>query len=75
MSDLPRKPATAEATVGYQPAADNRTYYALWGNLTLFDRNFNYSYGLSTLGLFNVSRKALSIPGISAVQVGLERLA
>lgn len=49
-SDLPRRLDTAEAPAGTTPAAGDISYYAPWGNLALFYRDFPYSEGLVRLG-------------------------
>ncbi len=46
ISDLPRKLNIKGAPAGSEPAAGDITYYAPWGNLALFYRDFAYSDGL-----------------------------
>jgi len=50
ISDLPRKLTIQGAPAGSEPAAGDITYYAPWGNLALFYRDFAYSDGLVKLG-------------------------
>jgi hypothetical protein len=50
IADLPRRLATTEAPPGVEPRAGDITYYAPWGNLALFYRDFTYSAGLVRLG-------------------------
>jgi hypothetical protein len=46
------------------------TYYAPWGNLAIFYRDFGYSSGLVSLGRIESGIEALSAPG--AVQTTIE---
>lgn len=50
IADLPRHLATDSASDGIQPVAGDLTYYAPWGNLAIFYRDFGYSRGLVLLG-------------------------
>jgi hypothetical protein len=50
IADLPRRLSTVEAPPGTEPRAGDITYYAPWGNLALFYRDFTYSDGLIHLG-------------------------
>lgn len=47
---LPRKLTTQDAPKGIDPDAEDITYYAPWGNLAIFYRDFGYSTGLIKLG-------------------------
>lgn len=47
---LPRRLSTTEAPRGYTPAAGDLAYYAPWGNLAIFHKDFGYSAGLVRLG-------------------------
>ncbi len=53
ISYLPRKLSTADAPAGSDPSVGDITYYAPWGNLALFYRDFGYSKGLIRLGSFD----------------------
>lgn len=46
----PRRLTTSAAPPGLQPKAGDLAYYAPWGNLALFHRDFRYSEGLILLG-------------------------
>jgi hypothetical protein len=46
IADLPKKLSTSGAPAGYAPQPGDFAYYAPWGNLSIFYRNFNYSSGL-----------------------------
>ena len=50
ISTLPRKLATQDAPGGCDPSVGDFTYYAPWGNLAIFYRDFRYSNGLIILG-------------------------
>jgi hypothetical protein len=50
ISDLPRRLSTAGAPKGLDPEMGDITYYAPWGNLAIFYRDFDYSLGLVKLG-------------------------
>jgi hypothetical protein len=50
ISDLPRRLSTKGAPDGTAASAGDITYYAPWGNLALFYRDFTYSEGLVRLG-------------------------
>jgi hypothetical protein len=52
ISDLPKKLSTKDAPPGYDPSVGDITYYAPWGNLALFHKDFGYSSGLVKLGTF-----------------------
>ena len=50
VSDLPRKLTTAGAPAGVDPDVGDITYYAPWGNLAIFYKDFGYASGLVKLG-------------------------
>jgi hypothetical protein len=60
---LPRKLSTEDAPAGSDPAIGDVTYYAPWGNLALFHKDFRYSSGLIQLGKTDSGLEALSMPG------------
>lgn len=47
---LPRKLSTQGAPAGVTPSAGDITYYAPWGNLAIFYKDFGHSAGLIKLG-------------------------
>jgi len=57
---LPRKLSTLGAQA---PDAGHITYYAPWGNLAIFYRDFGYSAGLIRLGRFDAGIEALEVRG------------
>ena len=58
-----RKLATTGAPEGYDPSAGDITYYAPWGNLALFYKDFSYSRGLIRLGEFDDGGALLKFRG------------
>lgn len=50
VSDLPRRLTTDDAPAGADPAIGDIAYYAPWGNLAIYYRDFGYSSGLVKLG-------------------------
>lgn len=63
ISDLPRKLSVNGAPAGVTPVAGDITYYAPWGNLALFYKNFSYSAGLVRLGKMDSTPEVLTRPG------------
>jgi hypothetical protein len=60
---LPRKLSTAGAPEGSDPSVGDITYYAPWGNLAIFYKDFRYSSGLIQLGRVDSGIEALAVPG------------
>jgi hypothetical protein len=50
IADLPKKLSTRGAPAGFDPDVGDIAYYAPWGNLAVFYRDFGYSSGLVKLG-------------------------
>ena len=50
IADLPERLSTDGAPEGFTPVAGDIAYYAPWGNLAIFYRNFRYSRQLIHLG-------------------------
>jgi hypothetical protein len=69
---LPRKLATAGAPKGTDPDVGDITYYAPWGNLALFYRDFGYSAGLVKLGRLDGGVEILQRGG--ALEARIERM-
>jgi len=63
ISDLPRSLSRAGAPAGTQPSAGDIAYYAPWGNLAIFHRDFRYSDGLISLGRIDGGVEMLQRPG------------
>lgn len=60
VSDLPKKLSTAGAPAGYKASAGDITYYAPWGNLAIFYKDFSYAGGLVKLGHIDGDLNALA---------------
>jgi hypothetical protein len=71
ISYLPRKLSTKGAPPGCDPSVGDITYYAPWGNLALFYKDFGYSSGLVKLGSFDSGVEALNRFGSLRVTIEL----
>lgn len=60
VSDLPKELSTEGAPYGIDPSIGDITYYAPWGNLAFFYRDFGYSRGLVRLGRIESGIEVLS---------------
>ena len=69
-SYLPRKLSTEGAPAGSDPAVGDIAYYAPWGNLAIFHRDFGYSSGLVILGKIESGVEVFTAP--SSVKVTIE---
>ena len=63
ISDLPKRLSTQGAPAGCKASIGDITYYAPWGNLALFHKDFVYSVGLVKLGTLDSGVEVLSQPG------------
>ena len=70
---LPRKLSTEGAPPGSDPSVGDVSYYAPWGNLAIFRRDFRYSSGLIKLGKVDTGIEALNVPGSVKVTIDLIR--
>jgi hypothetical protein len=68
----PRKLSTAGAPAGVDPSVGDIAYYAPWGNLAIFYKDFGYSRGLIGLGRIDSGLEALNVPG--SLKVTIERV-
>src|SRR5512139_382879 len=71
ISDLPKRLSTEGAPSGSDPSVGDITYYAPWGNLAIFYRNFGYSNGLVILGKIDGGIEAFNVPGSLRVTIEL----
>lgn len=62
ISDLPKKLSTEGAPAGSDPEVGDIAYYAPWGNLAIFHKDFGYSSGLVILGKIDGNVDALREP-------------
>jgi hypothetical protein len=60
IADLPRQLSTEGAPPGVDPEAGDIAYYAPWGNLAIYYRDFGYSRGLVRLGRIEAGAEAPS---------------
>lgn len=57
---LPNKLSSEGAPAGFEPSAGDVTYYAPWGNLAIFYRDFGFADGLVPLGVVESGLKELA---------------
>lgn len=69
ISYLPRKLSTRKAPLGYLPRTGDVAYYAPWGNLALYHKDFDYSPGLIRLGHVQSGLDRLRTPGPMKVRI------
>ena len=73
VADLPTRLSIANAPEGVEPKAGDIAYYAPWGNLAIFYRDFGYSRGLVRLGRLESDSHFLA--GDATIPVRIERIA
>lgn len=66
---LPRKLSTLGAPAGIDPDVGDIAYYAPWGNLALFYKDFGYSAGLIRLGRFDAGVETIKARGNLKVKI------
>jgi len=69
VADLPRSLTTEGAPPSYAAKAGDITYYAPWGNLAIFYRDFRSASGLVRLGAFDGDIEALRQSGEFRVRI------
>jgi len=71
IADLPRPLSTAGAPAGADPVIGDLAYYAPWGNLAIYYRDFAYSPGLVRLGRLdsNAATLAATAPGAARIEI------
>ena len=71
VADLPRPLSTAGAPDGATPVVGDIAYYAPWGNLAIYYRDFAYSRGLVRLGRIKGDASALGDmgPGKARIEI------
>lgn len=60
IGDLPHRLSTKGAPDGFEPAAGDLAFYAPWGNLALFYRDFSWSRALIRLGRITAGAEKLA---------------
>jgi hypothetical protein len=63
VSDLPKRLSTDGAPSGSDPDVGDIAYYAPWGNLAIYYKDFGYSNGLIILGKIDSGPEAFDVPG------------
>ena len=63
ISNLPKKLSTKDAPAGIDPSIGDIAYYAPWGNLAIFYKDFAYSRGLVKLGRIDSRTDVFDRPG------------
>jgi hypothetical protein len=71
ISDLPKRLSTEGAPSGSDPSVGDITYYAPWGNLAIFYKDFGFSSGLVILGKIDSGVEAFNVPGSVKVTIEL----
>jgi hypothetical protein len=71
ISNLPKRLSTENAPSGSDPSVGDITYYAPWGNLAIFYKDFGYSRGLVILGKIDSGMEAFRVPGSVKVTIEL----
>ena len=66
---LPRKLPTQGAPKGIDPYVGDLTYYAPWGNLAIFYRDFGYSTGLIKLGRIESGLSHLTTTSAASITI------
>lgn len=69
IADLPGALSTKGAPEGYTPSAGDISYYAPWGNLAIFHKDFRFSSGLVLLGRLDSGLDAMRRLGPMSVRV------
>lgn len=65
----PRKLSISGAPPGVDPQVGDVAYYAPWGNLAIFYRDFGYSAGLVRLGRIDGDVSALAVRGTVKMRI------
>lgn len=73
ISNLPKRLSIEDAPPGSDPSVGDIAYYAPWGNLAIYYRDFGYSNGLVILGKIEGGIEALNVPGSVDVTVELAK--
>ncbi len=69
ISDLPKRLSTKAAPDGVDPSVGDIAYYAPWGNLAIFYKDFGYSRGLVRLGHVDAGADVFDRPGTLRVTI------
>lgn len=69
ISNLAKKLSTKGASDGVDPSVGDIAYYAPWGNLAIFYKDFGYSAGLVKLGRIDSGAEVFRRPGTLRVTI------
>jgi hypothetical protein len=69
ISNLAKKLSTKGAPDGLEPSVGDIAYYAPWGNLAIFYKDFGYSAGLVKLGRIDSGAEVFRRPGTLRVTI------
>ena len=72
IANLPERLSTKGAPEGIDPAVGDIAYYAPWGNLAIFYKDFGYSRGLVKLGRIDAEADVFQRSG--ELQVTIQRI-
>lgn len=72
VSDLPKRLSTKGEPSGIDPDVGDITYYAPWGNLAIFYKDFGYASGLVKLGTIDSGLDYLKKKGSFEVTIKLD---
>ncbi|MDY0780459.1 cyclophilin-like fold protein [Tenacibaculum sp. IB213877] len=67
-----KKLTTKDAPKGFDPSVGDLTYYAPWGNIALFYKDFGYANGLISLGKIIDGIEHFKVNGSVTVKIELE---
>lgn len=73
ISNMPKRLSTEGAPSGSDPSVGDIAYYAPWGNLAIFYKDFGYSSGLVILGKIDGGMENFRVPGPVNVTIELVR--
>ena len=73
VATLSKKLSTQSAPAGFDPSIGDLTYYAPWGNIALFYKDFGYSNGLVSMGKITSGIEAFTVKGPVSVEIALEK--
>jgi len=72
ISNLSKKLSTQNAPAGFDPSTGDITYYAPWGNIAIFYKDFSYSSGLISLGKITDGIDAFKVTGPVSIKIELK---
>ena len=72
ISTLSKKLTSQGAPAGFDPSTGDITYYAPWGNIALFYKDFRYSTGLISLGKITEGIDAFNVTGPVSIKIELK---